>query len=55
MRIGTEAPSVPVRLSADGGTGRKTAEISSKNVRIFLRQRDAIREKNDCIFGKKGV
>mgnify|MGYP003273541437 CR=1 FL=1 len=55
MRTGTEAPSVPVRLSADGGTGRKTAEISSKNVRIFLRQRDAIWEKNDCIFDKKGV
>ena len=39
MRTGTEAPSVPVRLSADGGTGRKTAEISSKNVRIFWSKR----------------
>ena len=55
MRTGTEAPYVPVRLSADGGTGRQTAENSRKNVRIFLRQKDAIREKNDCIFDKKGV
>ena len=39
MRTGTEAPSVPVRLSAGGGTGRKTAEISAKNVRIFWSKR----------------
>ncbi len=55
MRTGTEAPSVPVRLSADGGTGRKTAANFFKKCENFLEQKDAIWEKNDCIFGKKGV